>query len=65
VIRHEIALEKILDWVEIPDEDIYEIFFINFDQATSHKSWDYFYSWIFDNFNFPIHNEMIEIAIKE
>jgi len=52
VTRHDVALGKIFDWKEAPAQDTYKRFFSKFSQVTNQKVSDYFYSWIFDNFQF-------------
>ncbi len=52
VTRHDAALGKIFDWRKAPAQDTYKRFFSKFSQARNQKASDYFYSWIFDNFQF-------------
>ena len=52
VTRHDIALGKIFDWKGTPGQDAYKRFFNKFNSTTNLAVSDYFYSWIFDNFNF-------------
>jgi hypothetical protein len=52
VTRHDVALGKIFDWKGTPGQDAYKRFFNKFNSTTNLKVSDYFYSWIFDNFNF-------------
>lgn len=52
VTRHDATLGKIFDWKATPGQDTYKRFFSKFDQASSQRVSDYFYSWIFDNFKF-------------
>ena len=52
VTRHDVALGRIFDWKEAPAQDTYKRFFSKFSQVTNQKVSDYFYSWIFDNFQF-------------
>ncbi len=52
VTRHDVALSKIFNWKNTPGQDTYKRFFNKFTQAKNHNISQYFYSWIFDNFNF-------------
>jgi hypothetical protein len=52
VTRHDVALGKIFNWKLTPGQDAYKRFFNKFNSTTNLSVSDYFYSWIFDNFNF-------------
>ncbi|MCC6252136.1 MAG: IS1380 family transposase [Bacteroidia bacterium] len=52
VTRNDVALAEIFDWDAVPAQDTYKRFFGKFTQPTNHQVSDYFYSWIFDNFQF-------------
>jgi hypothetical protein len=52
VTRHDAALGKIFNWQRVPGQDTYKRFFSKFTQCINQKVSDYFYSWIFDNFQF-------------
>lgn len=52
VTRHDAALGQIFGWEKTPGQDVYKRFFKKFTHAKNLRVSEYFYSWIFDNFNF-------------
>lgn len=52
VTRHDAVLGNIFGWKRTPGQDTFKRFFSKFDQAKNQRISDYFYTWIFDNFNF-------------
>jgi hypothetical protein len=52
VTRHDAALCKLFDWDKAPAQDAFKRFFNKFDLVTNQKVSDYFYSWLFNNFQF-------------
>jgi hypothetical protein len=52
VTRHDAALGQIFGWKKTPGQDVYKRFFSKFTHAKNLRVSEYFYSWIFDNFNF-------------
>ena len=52
VTRNDAALGTIFDWDAVPAQDTYKRFFGKFTQSMNYNVSDYFYGWIFDNFQF-------------
>lgn len=50
--RNDIALAEIFDWDKVPAQDTYKRFFSKFTQDLNNKVSHYFYTWLFDHFQF-------------
>lgn len=46
------ALARIFGWKNMPAQDVFKRYFSKFDQVTNLEVSQYFYKWIFDNFQF-------------
>ena len=52
ILRHDVPLNRIFEWRQMPGQDVYKRYFAKFRQKTNQEVFNHIFSWFFDQLQF-------------